>query len=141
MNTQWIKTADRAPTEADLPVWLQLDKGSAFFHESVNGVTLMEAPRMLIFVTAGSIAWRPAKADIPEPPREETQRDNDCKAYTKWFLNNPAYAEAAWHAALAYERAEVAKMLPPPLSKNTLTVRETYNAIEAIRARCEGRGK
>lgn len=121
----WIKMTERRPTKADLPVW-GVNKDLAVFL-----LELEEDDPDWEYLTH----WRSAKADIPEPPREETQYDKDRAAFIHWdagFAYNPA---VAWHAAIAYERAEVAKMLPHFHGLN----QNSY--IESIRARCEGGAK
>jgi hypothetical protein len=128
MNNQWIKTSDRAPTEQDLPVW-------GWHKEMMMPMTFTYIPGTLI------THWRPAKADIPEPPNEETQWEKDRTAWESWF-NAPDCNGAtvtAWHAALAYEREQVAKMLAP-IATSFLDM-HSCGIIEAIRARCEGRGQ
>jgi hypothetical protein len=153
MNTQWIKTSDRAPTEADSPVWV--------YDSNVPNGAPLKGPMLLMCCPSAEAwsHWRPAKADIPEPPREETQRDKDEDAFGRW-LNAvqcmPTPKGDVWHAACAYtrkdEREEVAKMLPKcgdqPTDDPDATERfwRKYDcacacAIEAIRARCEGRGQ
>lgn len=120
---------DRAPTEADLPVWVSDTKDGQ--------VTFLAILPCHVWTH-----WRPAKDDMPEPPREETQADKDCAAYRLWMGNLRCKDEdLCWHAALAYERAEVAKMLPPPISESVWSMRDVYDAIESIRARCGGGGK
>jgi hypothetical protein len=86
--------------------------------------------------------WCPAKDDIPEPPKKETQADRDMEFLRDWDGMHPngTFYDLAI-AALAYERAEVAKMLPDFEGHSCI---EGYNArcqsaIEAIRARC-GKG-
>ncbi len=134
MNTQWIKTSERAPTKADLPVWAYYKKDDdlRLFFKSC---------------TFSADYWRPAKADIPEPPLEETQEDKDiAEAEYAWAaIGDPRITHHAnfvggYLAALAHERAEVAKMLPPQCpewDKKAYNV-QCAHAIEAIRARCEG---
>ncbi len=136
MNTQWIKTSDRAPTEQDLPVWA--------YHDKDKRVVLFPcglAPKLYTH-------WRPAKADIPEPPQEETQRTKDINAYCAWadredvrlsVMSSTASNAAPWHAALAYEREQVAKMLAP-IATSFLDM-HSCEIIEAIRARCGGGGQ
>lgn len=134
MKTEtWIKTSERAPTEADLPVWV-------FFanDKSDRGPHLLDGVPAVV----GFTHWRPAKDDVPEPPREEAQADRDENALSRWATGRSivdAFAmRATWHAALAYERAEVAKMRPDTdyASWDTLN-----RATSAIRARCNGGGK
>lgn len=136
MNTQWIRTADRAPTEADLPVWVWR------FGDSNTPVIIHN----LAFGGLYRIThWRPAKADIPEPPNDKTQFDSDQSELSRWLFAQwsgvmPSPYDT-WHAALAYEREQVAKMLPTKSNLGAYDVAEMYDAIEAIRARCEGGGK
>ena len=138
MNTQWIKTSDRAPTEAESPVWV--------YDSNVPNGAPLKGPMLLMCCPSAEAwsHWRPAKADIPEPPKEETQEDKDEAAFGCW-LNSmqcmPTPRGDVWHAALAYEREQVAKMLPDPLRKSPLSLGETYDMIKAIHARCEGRGQ
>lgn len=138
MKTDWIKMQDRRPTEQDLPVWAWFA-----YDKECRGPYLFDEQLCMDGVTH----WRPAKDDIPEPPKPEpTQRERDQGEFNAWWdpLRNVPHCADAWHAALAYERAEVAKMLP---DKNTMvywsgvTPSFVYQAIESIRARCGGGGK
>ena len=130
-KTEWIKMNDRRPTETDLPVWVYDTAGSM-----IKGPFLVNA--------AGCVSWshwRPAAADIPEPPREESQADKDEDALQEWLCDLstvPSFADG-WHAALAWERGEVEKMLPAKTAHGDLS--EHIHVIESIRARCGGGGK
>jgi hypothetical protein len=82
--------------------------------------------------------WRTiVSSELPEPPREEMQKDRDVEAWRNWFHvgNNlrGQQTDAAWQAALAWERAEVAKIM-----KRYGYPAEFWDwtkAIDAIRAR------
>jgi hypothetical protein len=127
MNTQWIKTSDRAPTEADLPVW-------AYYKGSSSPLSMIDG-----FAPTGCTHWRPAKDDIPEPPQEETQAEKDNTAFSNWCMTDAPCGwgtQEVWHAALAYEREQVAKMLP--MYQAPCSIAWLERAIESIRARCEG---
>jgi len=86
-----------------------------------------------------------AKDDIPEPPKAEpTLKERDHDAYVQWLNDKTSSEDSAWHAALAYERAEVAKMLPPErsdLSNWDTVAHAAYASTKAIRARCAGGGQ
>jgi hypothetical protein len=135
-TTQWIKTSDRAPTEQDLPVWVYDSKVP-------NGASL-KGPMLLMCCPSAEAwsHWRPAKDDIPEPPVEETQDDKDMRFAESWVASKSGnwITRDLARAIFAYERAEVAKMLPPP-AKRFVWSHGDYDAIEAVRARCGGGGK
>lgn len=132
----WIKMTERRPTQADLPVWCANRNREVFLLE-------LEDEPDWGYLTH----WRHAKADIPEPPKEETQKEKDGAAFRLWCFcgNEDAFpsTDDIWHAALAYERAEVAKMLPvfSPLTNWEAVVRKSRESLESIRARCEGGAK
>lgn len=138
MNTEndWIKMTDRRPTEADLPVWVY-DDGEGH---------VIRGPQLYRDSMPFLDAWTHWKsADIPAPPpREETQEEGDYAALVEWGRDEniqPLFTvRKTWHAAIAYERAEVAKLLPRP---HSLCVRlgEYEESTAAIRARCAGGGK
>jgi hypothetical protein len=134
MKTDWIKMTDRRPTEQDLPVW---------------AYKTGEQPYLCAITKPHSYwtHWRPAKADIPEPPREETQWDKDESAFRRYNHSGNGCSQSAaftgwtkalneyWHAALAYERAEVAKMLPKVISHDpaaTVYHRPAWECVEQI---------
>ena len=133
---------DRAPTEADLPLWAWFA-----YDKECRGPYLFDEQLCMDGITH----WRPAKADIPEPPREETQRDRDEAAWIEWRDSDPQgglpFADETWHAALAYERGEVLKLLPaaPHESAKAMWPKTSLEyhiqAIGSIRARCGGGGK
>jgi hypothetical protein len=117
-KNQWIKTSERAPTEADLPVW-------AYYSNKIIHIYFTGVPD-------GCIYWRPAASDIPAPPIEETEPEH----------------LTVWHAALAWERSQVAGMLPDAFKWDGIEPNGSASrrnacekAIEAIRARCNGGGK
>lgn len=139
MKTDWIKMTDRAPTEADLPVWAWFA-----YDKECRGPYLFDEQLCMDGVTH----WRPAKDDVPEPPREETQAEKDDVGFHAWYRDDGTVECGAhmttWHAALAYEREQVAKMLPatPHDSAKAMWPKTSLEyhiqAIEAIRARCGG---
>jgi hypothetical protein len=83
---------------------------------------------------------------LPDVPAlEKTQANKDTRAYVEKYgcacpsmvLNGmTCYTSDIWHAALAYERAEVGKMLPA--ANVSHYVYKVSAAIQAIRARCGG---
>ena len=125
MKTDWVKMTDRRPTEQDLPVWA--------WYSDIDGPWIV---REISLVGGTQTHWRPAAADIPEPPRGETQREKDQEAFVKCEYRT---MQDQWHAALAWERGEVAKMLPPWNTPDS--VHDAARIIESIRARCGGGGK
>jgi len=138
MKTEWIKMTDRRPTEADLPVWAWFA-----YDKECRGPYLFDEQLCMDDVTH----WRPAKDDIPEPPKPEpTQRERDQGEFNAWWdpLRNVPHCADAWHAALAWERGEVAKMLPKVISQDpaaTVYHKPAWECVEQIRARCGGGGK
>lgn len=125
-NNDWILMSERKPTKADLPVWVYYQNGQR------------EVILNMWFPPKYATHWKPAAA-FPAPPREKTQGEADDAAFQEWREVAPASpAYMAWHAALAYERAEVGKMLPEPIGKNTESMLGVHSRIEAIRARCGG---
>jgi len=123
MSTDWIKMSERKPTEADLPVWWCKDgRHVALIHPSLS---------LLPDLSRTQGVWKCAKADIPAPPREETQGDADQISLMKWRDKDQwAFSPtAAWHAALAHERAEILKLISNP------SHRDSYLEA-AVRARC-----
>ncbi len=103
MNTQndWIKMSERRPTGADLPVWFYWPNGE------------------ISFVTRGpaeaSQATHWKKADIPAPPKPESQRERDIAAFEqhcrKRWGTAPMDQEDSWLQALDHERAWFRKEL------------------------------
>jgi hypothetical protein len=77
--------------------------------------------------------WHPAEP-LPEPPREETQAEKDEAAYDEWReAHDTLLFVKVWHAALAWERGEVAKLLDADQSSRGLAA-----IFDAIRARVGG---
>lgn len=114
MSTQsdgWIKTSERMPTEADLPVWgIKASEGYRPFlvtdenwPELAPGQNGREAG-----FNGWATHWKPAA--LPEPPKKEmTQRERDEEALEAWKqsqLNFFTGRNDAWHAALAYRDAQ-----------------------------------
>lgn len=89
-------------------------------------------------MSIGYTHWHPAPP-LPEPPREETQADKDEAAFRSLWDNrgcHDVHPKQAWHAALAWERGGVEKMLPEsPMAGGSAAY---VHAIKAIRARCGG---
>lgn len=141
-NDGWILMSERKPTQEDVPLWLALPKSGRDYALSHDGVLLAESAELLY--DRGATHWKPAAADIPAPPREQTQAEKDEAELKRWCAeqdDSPLFTEKKyWHAALAYERAEVGKMLPPyrQLVSYGTGIIEAEKAIEAIRARCGG---
>jgi len=133
MKTDWIEMKNRRPTEADLPLWAWFA-----YDKERRGPYLFDEQLCMDGVTH----WRPAKADIPEPPQAD-QAALDHDAYTAWLNDRTSSEDSAWHAALAWERGEVAKMLPKVISQDpaaTVYHRPAWECVEQIRARCGGGG-
>jgi hypothetical protein len=134
----WIRMSERKPTEADLPVWAYYSDDGTLTHWN------------RIYATDGcgcATHWRHAKADTPAPPpREPTQAERDeavFDAFNKsgdgfsWSSEAHGYTTAlrtTWLKALAYERAEIAKLLPG----QSCTIDEACATIAAIRVRVNG---
>lgn len=132
MSTQnrWVKKSEREPTPEDLPVWLSASNR--------KGVCLVYNTICSEYISEHTTHWCSAAADIPAPPREKTQLERDDEAHDAWWKTvDRLGTRHAWHAALAYERAEVGKMLP---SSEPATYNAHYatEVIKAIRARCGG---
>lgn len=115
--SDWIKMSDRQPTEKDLPV------------EYYSQNNLFSDRRWIRFHSLRD--WRTAThwrhhESVPLPPAEPTQHEKDVAAWNNLICSNSEYPypRNAWHAALAYERAEVAALLEEP-------------DFKAIRARCQ----
>lgn len=130
-NDGWILMSERKPTKADFPVWCHQRNATDQLPTWIEHDAEWFPFRLVTH-------WKPAAADIPAPPREKTQGEADDAAFQEWREVAPASpAYMAWHAALAYERAEVNKMLPdrPQIEPGR---GELVAVIEAIRARCGG---
>lgn len=118
----WIRMSERKPTEADLPVWY-------FSGQAVCG------PYELI--STGYSHWRPAEKIPAPPPRELTQAERDEEAFWEWFENQEVYCAcqpelcAGWHAGIAKERAEIAKLIED-------TPGDALDALKAVEARVKG---
>jgi hypothetical protein len=104
-TNDWIKMSERKPTEADLP--LILGRNNSY------GWTMQYCYETLVCLDDWT-HWFP-QSRPPAPPKEQTQRERDEAAYMTWFITTDLSAgyntRWAWHAALAWERAEIAKML------------------------------
>lgn len=110
-TNDWIKMSDRKPTEADLPVWAESPKWVE-----------PEKPRLIwslsVLFSPNCIparSWKTAR-DIPAPPKEQTQRERDEAAFKEFCEDTEAAqhngaCSPSWHAALAWERAEIAKLI------------------------------
>jgi hypothetical protein len=136
----WVKFADRMP---DGPFWAYAaeTKQTHCFrcpHE------MKRAEPLWTYYTH----WQPMLA-TPEPPKEETQAERDEAAcYSSWEsqewkdIDRPIpsdYYRLSWHAALAWERAEVAKMLPTHCEFiGGISYASVWQRICDIRARCNG---
>lgn len=129
-NDRWIKASERKATEDDLPVWVCDRGGRRHLFDGCLPGDVWEY-------------WKPAAADIPAPPKEPTQDERDTDARRDWIDKTEVRFVTvgnAWHAALAYERAEVSKLLPPvrPLVSYGTGITAATDSVEAIRARCGG---
>lgn len=133
METKWRKINGGETVEA--PCWLTDGKKVT----RIDVAFMWPIPGMWTH-------WRPAEP-TPEPPREPSHDEMDEKAYIQFVEHNhrPAFSgvpesgltpSMAWRAALAYERAEIAKLLPNCSRDYELT--RVESAIDAIRARCNG---
>lgn len=116
----WIKMSERKPTEADLPVMY-----GAWADDWVcvsSAVNTSPHPSYT--------HWMRAPAP---PPREPTQFQRDNAAYHEWHRNaNGAGTLFAFEAGIAYERAEIAKMMD-------LMVGEKFTTSwEKIKSRVKG---
>lgn len=109
-TNDWIKSADRLPMGPFAQVW-------AFWKDGT--VSLSKKPadeswqHWCEVMESALVAWQPC--DIPAPPKEQTQRERDEAAYKAWLdgvtISAPYHVRSDWHAALAWERAEIAKLL------------------------------
>lgn len=137
-NQEWIKMSERKPTVTEFPIWASTKAGNVVLYDKDESYFILDCPEF-------ASHWRPAAADIPAPPKEETQVNKDTKAYVeKYGCASPSmvlkgatcYTSDIWHAALAYERAEVAKLLPD--DSDHFSAQYYRGVIETIRARCGG---
>jgi hypothetical protein len=122
----WIRMSERKPTEADLPVWV-------YQPNAADGVTVWLRTMNIEDMVACEHAfpmWQPARIPAP-PPREMTQRELDRRAYEDWSLNGKG---DAWSAAIACERAEIAKIIEQHFDNG----RTDSECLRFIRARVEG---
>ncbi len=101
----WIRTSEKAPTEADLPLW--------YWN------TTSAAPQLLTDSLPGAGLWRSAKKDIPAAPTEllTIQEKDECAA-DEWvrkdaeqnamrgtiYVGNP---KSAFLAGIAYRDADI----------------------------------
>lgn len=136
MSTQnWIKMSERKPMPADLPVLLET-------RLSINGARYFVVAHSMDSVDGMAACGNYERwLRIPAPPKEETQYDKDEQALRHWCAEhnfNPLFTERKyWHAALAYERAEVERLLPSHTAI-LLSHGEFAESLAAIRARCGG---
>lgn len=129
----WIKRADRDFTDTDFPIWI----GKADTKQVqlwMHSHTMRRCEPLWDTCTH----WKPARPDFPPPPPNgPTQAQKDGEAFHDFFKSNGyslswmPHPNAAWHAALAYERAEVLKLVAP-FADN----READESLKAIRKRC-----
>jgi hypothetical protein len=132
--THWTKFSDRLPPEDYDDVFVETKPGHIAIWKRVNTINNTWKD-----YTESGGRWHPIT--YPElPPREETQADRDGDQFDAWYkMEAVAFPVGAirpcdaWHAALAWERAEVAKAL------NTLclaVINEDRTVWENLRKRC-----
>ena len=102
----WIKMSERKPTEADFPIF-------AYFPEG-NFIEPFKDAFCFSIRSCNVRHWQ--KSDIPAPPVSEQQKADDAECELAWnSIKIPSthlgVFVAGFEAALAYERAEVLKML------------------------------
>lgn len=121
-TSPWIKWSDQKPTESDFSTIRAVE----FYQTNRLPVqiirwTVYELDGCPSCEGNGSYYWRPVP--IPEPPpKEPTQNEKDSAAFRSW-LNGmratdaiesgtiPSAVVDAWYAAIAYERAEIRKLI------------------------------
>lgn len=98
-NDGWIDGNVRLPTNAELPCWMARD-GLVLFLTALH------------FSDAHDCFWKPA--EVPTPPKlGPTQEEMDNDAAIAWMEERIMFPAplTAWHAALAWEREHVRKIL------------------------------
>lgn len=110
-DSGWIKMSERKPTEADYPIGYVTEKHYTREHGVLSGViynSVCTPPQDVLY-------W----IKLPAPPsREPTQAEKDEAALvahdkdTYPSSTGPAECQRkAWFAAIAYERAEIARLV------------------------------
>lgn len=118
-NEGWVKFSEREPRQEDYPIWVAYEDGTVGWSTG--------------YFKAGT-RWQ--RAIRPAPPKEETQREKDEEAFHCWYKNTTGYVSTreGWHAALNYERADVAKLFrnmeTPPGMK------DEHDLLKTIHKRC-----
>lgn len=108
----WIKMSERKPTDDDMPVWLYSPDC-----KSGQECCVVHCRTCRAYTDVPNTHWKHAAADIPEPPKEPTQSDDDNKTFSNYmesggFIGTVPYA--IWRSALAYrdkQNAEDLKIL------------------------------
>lgn len=129
-NTNWIEMAKQKPTEADAPVWAE----SPRWHEPEKLRLFWRVEDLLDARALPARNWKPAKADIPPPPAEPTQRERDNNSLIMYSLSKgplPQQCFEFWHAALAWERAEIMALV-----KQHIDAGQSDWLTVQLRARC-----
>lgn len=127
----WINMTERKPEQKDFPVWYY-QGGRPILYESATNY-----PDEFTH-------WK--SAVIPAPPAKElTQREKDDAEFSKisaeqkydcWEYTEDS-ANDAWHAALAWERKQVAELMASVGDRPPHTVHDSkWAAIESLRRRC-----
>ena len=104
---KWISLADQQPGDDEFPVTWGMWLGKRW-NTTTTG-----------FAITGYTHW--ISHHLPPPPdKEKTQAELDVDAWSKWIYETsqcPTTLEA-WNAAIAYERADISKMLKSPIMPN-----------------------
>lgn len=140
MKTDWIKVSEFGwPKDHQYPVDMA-DANTKQVHRWRNHYDMERCEPLW----QGYTHWRPARDDVPKPPREKTQRDKDEDRYAEWY--GDYFGEGydchldTWHAALAYEREQVLKLLPESESKGIRAQEcdRSHREIDHLRAALDG---
>ena len=105
MNSQWISFKDRKPSAGDYPIIVcgSSERGRLLPMRVITGLDEYDPCRT---------HWMPSQ--LLEPPKKElTQTEKDQSEYEHYIGScDPCNAEGhIWHAALAYERKEIAGII------------------------------
>lgn len=128
----WIKTKERLPTAEEMPVWL----GS---YQSGQVVMQTKGPERDPTQFALSSHWIPVERPLPIPAPAHEQQDET--AFNEWYrldtcpMACSGHAERTWHAALAWERAEITRLADIHDECTTNGI-NAIRIVDNIRARC-----
>lgn len=129
----WIKMSERKPTEADairgIFIWCPYDRPAL--------PSLVFSTDCHDYTSRGWTHWMPAESYIPAPPtRELTQAEKDEAAYSAWEMEaeDNTHPKDGWRGAIAYERAEIAKLIEGGRNSNG----SADDVLVAIEARVKG---